>query len=302
MSFPTETVYGLGADALNPAAVARVFEVKNRPFFDPLIVHVASLSSIIELTEGFEGMAEKLAERFMPGPLTLVLPKSKIILYIVTSGLSTVAIRMPDHEVALELIKEAGLPIAAPSANPFGYISPTTADHVKEQLGDMIDMTLDGGECVVGVESTIVKLDGQGPLLLRHGGLPIEEIEEVIGRIRIPDALDEKPESPGQLPYHYSPRTLMKFVADMKDEDIDGRKAGLLAFKAPCNDISFARIEVLSVKGDLTEAAANLFSALRRLDSSGLDIIFTESFPMIGIGRAIMDRLQKAVNKRTTGR
>ena len=302
VSFPTETVYGLGADALNPVSVARIFDVKNRPLFDPLIVHVASLSSIIELTEGLEIRAEKLIKRFMPGPLTLVLPKSRIVPDIVTSGLPTVAVRMPDHKVALELIHQAGVPIAAPSANPFGYLSPTTACHVKEQLGEKIDMLLDGGSCILGVESTIIKLDGQEPLLLRYGGLPVEEIKYVIGQIGIPKFQDDKPESPGHLPCHYSPHTAMKFIEDIKDEDIDGKKAGLLAFEAPRNDndISFESIEVLSKKGDLIEAAANLFSALHRLDSLGLDIIIAETFPLVGLGRAIMDRLQKAVNNRIT--
>jgi len=297
VSFPTETVYGLGADALNPIAVTKIFEAKNRPFFDPIIVHISNLTSIEKLTNSYTKTAQKLAERFMPGPLTIVLSKSDIVPDIVTAGLPTVAIRMPSHKVALELIKESETPIAAPSANPFGYISPTKAEHVIEQLGDKIDMILDGGECVIGIESTIIKVDTPEPVILRYGGVPLEEIEEVIGKVKIADIDHEKPHSPGQLPYHYSPRTPVKLIEQIDAIDLKGSRTGVLAFKAPQKSIPHAKVEVLSVKGDLREAAANLFSSLHRLDTAGVDIIYAEAIPEIGLGKAIMDRLRKAAKK-----
>ncbi|MCL0069683.1 L-threonylcarbamoyladenylate synthase, partial [Dehalococcoidia bacterium] len=182
VAFPTETVHGLGADAFNPEAVARIFELKNRPRFDPLIVHVAELSDVEKIWLKADDRAKKLMERFWPGPLTIVLPKRPEVPHIVTAGLPTVAVRLPSHPVALSLIREARTPIAAPSANPFGYLSPTTAEHVREQLGDGIEIILDGGSCPVGVESTIIALYEEEPLLLRPGGTPLEEIERVIGR------------------------------------------------------------------------------------------------------------------------
>jgi L-threonylcarbamoyladenylate synthase len=186
VAFPTETVYGLGANALNSHAVARIYEVKNRPRFDPVIVHISSLADIRQLCLSVDKRAKKLMERFWPGPLTLILPKSSMVPDIVTAGLPTVVVRMPSHPVVLELIKEADIPIAAPSANPFGYLSPTTAEHVKEQIGEKVDLILDGGKCPIGVESTVIDLTESEPSLLRSGGLPLEEIEQVIGKVKNP--------------------------------------------------------------------------------------------------------------------
>jgi L-threonylcarbamoyladenylate synthase len=292
VAFPTETVYGLGADALNAIAVARIFEVKNRPHFDPLIVHIADFSSLEKICSSLDERARKLMETFWPGPLTLVLPKTRIVPDIVTAGLPTVAIRMPSHPVALDLIKEAETPIAAPSANPFGYLSPTSADHVKEQLGDKVDVILDGGKCQIGVESTIIDLAGEEPTILRLGGLPLEEIEKTIGRVRVSTS-NSRPRSPGQLPCHYSPRTPIK-ILDKKNLRVNGKRKGLLAFKTLPKDHSFEVVEVLSPKGDLREAAANLFSCLHRLDKAKLDVIYAEPVPEVGLGRAIMDRLRRA--------
>ncbi len=185
VAFPTETVYGLGADAFNPLAVARIFEVKRRPSFDPLIVHVANPADVKKLVKEIPSNAKKLIERFWPGPLTVVLLKEEDIPDIVTAGLPTLAIRMPSHPMALSLIKESNSPIAAPSANPFGYLSPTTAEHVREQLGDQVDLILDGGPCPVGVESTIVSFLEERPRLLRPGGVSLEEIESIIGKVEI---------------------------------------------------------------------------------------------------------------------
>jgi L-threonylcarbamoyladenylate synthase len=295
VAFPTETVYGLGADAFNPLAVARVFEVKRRPHFDPLIVHVANPADVKNLVKEIPSNANKLIERFWPGPLTVVLLKEENIPDIVTAGLPTVAIRMPSHPMALSLIKESKCPIAAPSANPFGYLSPTTAEHVREQLGDQVDLILDGGPCPVGVESTIVSFLEEKPRLLRPGGVSLEEIESIIGKLKISPIEEERPSSPGMLPKHYAPRT--PIVLDWNKKNLDtykDKKIGLLAFQETKNHLKFHSVEVLSKKGDIREAAANLFAAIRRMDALNLDFIVAETIPEIGLGRAIMDRLRRA--------
>lgn len=292
VAFPTETVYGLGGDAFNALAVARIFEVKGRPYFDPLIVHVANPDNVERLVKEIPPIAKQLMERFWPGPLTVVLLKGNNIPDIVTAGLPTVAIRMPNHPMALALIKESRCPIAAPSANPFGYLSPTTAEHVREQLGDRVDLILDGGPCPVGVESTIVSfLEGKSRLL-RPGGVPLEEIESIIGRVEVSPTGD-RPSAPGMIPRHYAPRT--PIVLDWKNiEFYKNKDIGLLAFQEKENHLKFSHMEVLSKKGDMREAAANLFAAIRRLDALNLDLILAEPIPEIGLGRAIMDRLRRA--------
>jgi len=295
VAFPTETVYGLGADAFNPLAVARVFEVKKRPYFDPLIIHVAHPSDVEELVKEIPSNAKKLVEKFWPGPLTVVLLKEEDIPDIVTAGLPTVAIRMPNHPMALSLIKESKCPIAAPSANPFGYLSPTTAEHVREQLGDQVDLILDGGPCPVGVESTIVSFLEGRLRLLRPGGVSLEEIESIIGKVEISPIEKDRPSAPGLLPRHYAPRTPIVLNWDEKNLDLyKDKNIGLLAFQETKNNLKFHSIEVLSKKGDIREAAANLFAALRRLDALNLDLIVAEPIPEIGLGRAIMDRLRRA--------
>ncbi len=291
VAFPTETVYGLGVNAFDANAVAKIFEVKRRPRFDPIIVHIADFKDVERLCLELDERAKILIRKFFPGPLTLVLPKLDIVPDIVTAGLETVAIRMPSHPVALKLIEAAKVPIAAPSANPFGCLSPTTAEHVAEQIGGEIDLIIDGGKCPIGIESTILELV-ENPIILRPGGLPLEEIEKVIGKLNI-STLSKRPRSPGQLPRHYSPRTPLEIIE--KDLVVPkGIKAGLLAFKIPKDKLSFEKIEFLSVSGDLREAACNLFSSLYRLDKENLDIIYAEPVPEIGLGKAIMDRLRKA--------
>lgn len=297
VAFPTETVYGLGADAFNPLAVARIFEVKRRPYFDPLIIHVANPVDVKKLVKEIPLNAKKLTERFWPGPLTVVLLKKEDIPDIVTAGLPTVAIRMPNHPVALSLIKQCKCPIAAPSANPFGYLSPTTAEHVRDQLGDQVDLILDGGPCPVGVESTILSFLEEKPRLLRPGGVPIEEIESIIGKVEIGPA-EDRPFAPGMLPKHYAPRT--PIVLDWNEKNLNlyrDKNIGLLVFQEPKNNLKFHSVEVLSTKGDLREAAANLFAAIRRLDALNLDLILAEPIPEFGLGRAIMDRLRRATSK-----
>ncbi|MEN3037885.1 MAG: L-threonylcarbamoyladenylate synthase [Candidatus Kryptonium sp.] len=293
VAFPTETVYGLGANALNPYAVAKIFEVKKRPAFDPLIVHISKIEWLENLTTKIDERAKKLIEKFWPGPLTLVLPKSDIVPDIVTAGLPSVAIRMPSHPVALALIENAQTPISAPSANPFGYISPTTAEHVEKMLGDKIDLILDGGKTPIGVESTVLSLIDDEPKILRPGGLPIEEIEKVIGKV-ILQTKAEKIFSPGQLKKHYSPRTPVKIFKSFDEIKESSENFGLLLFKKTELKIKAKHIEILSESGDLVEAAANLFSALHRLDDSNIDIIYAQEVPEIGLGLAIMDRLRKA--------
>jgi len=295
VAFPTETVYGLGTDVFNPLAVARIFEVKRRPYFDPLIVHVANPADVEKLVKGIPSNAKKLTERFWPGPLTVVLLKEEAIPDIVTAGLPTVAIRMPNHSMALSLIKESQCPIAAPSANPFGYLSPTTAEHVREQLGDQVDLILDGGPCLVGIESTIISFIGKKPVLLRPGGVSLEEIESIIGKIKINPIEEDRVSAPGMLPRHYAPRTPIILNWSEKNLDIyKDKKIGLLAFQEPKNNIKFHSVEVLSKKGNMREAATNLFAAIRRLDAKNLDLILAEPISEIGLGRAIMDRLRRA--------
>lgn len=294
VAFPTETVYGLGANALNPYAVAKIFEVKNRPTFDPLIVHISKVEWLEKLTEKIDEKAFKLIEKFWPGPLTLILPKSQIVPDIVTAGLSTVAIRMPSHPVALALIENSETPISAPSANLFGYISPTTAEHVEKQLGDKIDLILDGGKCPIGIESTVLSLIDEEPIILRPGGLPIEEIEKVIGKVKI-QFRSERPLSPGQLLKHYSPKTPVKIFKSFEEiKENENRNIGILLFRKLDFDIKAKHIEILSESGDLVEAASNLFSSLHRLDEACVDIIYAQEVPEVSLGLAIMDRLRKA--------
>ncbi len=282
VAFPTETVYGLGADAFNPVAVARVFEIKARPHFDPLIVHIANQPDLERLADRIPEKARQLAEKFWPGPLTLVLPKKDQVPEIVTSGLPSVAIRMPRHNLTLKLILKAQTPIVGPSANPFGYLSPTTAQHVKEQLGSKVDYILDGGPCEVGVESTIISFVEDVPRLLRPGGIALEEIETLIGPINLSPSSKNKPEAPGMLPRHYAPRTRMSL--DWSEEDFwrwknQGKRIGLLSFQGERASLPFDQIEILSPQGDLRQAAASLFASLHHLDKAGLDLILVRKIP-----------------------
>ncbi len=298
VAFPTETVYGLGADACNPTAVARIFEVKRRPSFDPLIVHLADAASAGTYGAIPEGTARKLIARFWPGSITLVVSKSPVVPPIVTAGLDTVALRVPSHPAALALIRAAGCAIAAPSANLFGHVSPTDANHVAEQLADAVDLILDGGPCRVGIESTIISFAQEPPRILRAGGVPIEEIEKLTGRLeRFTGSLD-RPEAPGQMTRHYATRTPLRLIESTEAQVWAGVKLGLLAFTEPDHPDSYAAVEVLSKTGDLREAAANLFAALRRLDGLGLEGIVACRFPERDLGIAIMDRLRRCALRR----
>ncbi len=297
VAFATETVYGLGADALDPSALARVFEVKQRPRIDPIIAHTAELDDALPLVRSMPAPALHLAERFWPGPLTLVLEKSDKVPDLLTAGLPSVAVRVPNHPLALELICAARVPVAAPSANMFGSISPTSAVHVAEQLGDRIDYILDGGPCKVGVESTVIDCSGPRVALLRPGGLPLEEIESVIGPVLRPEPAMQPDHglmrSPGMLSRHYAPRTQLELASTIRPVN-SGERVGLLSWK-PCDDVDrFAAVVVLSPTGNLREAAANFFAALRRLDGLDLDRILAIEFPNEGLGLALNDRLRRA--------
>jgi L-threonylcarbamoyladenylate synthase len=296
VAFPTETVYGLGADALNKRAVAQVFAVKNRPHFDPLIVHLPDQESALQYATDVDPRALTLMARFWPGPLTLVLRKKPIIPDLVTAGLDSVALRVPAHPVALALLRAVQRPIAAPSANPFGYVSPTTAMHVQELLGDKIDFILDGGACQVGVESTVCVLTESEAVILRPGGVTVEEIEAVIGPVEVASFVQSDNRSPGTLLRHYSPQVVLQLLAPGASfpQPQTGERVGALCFTEQQGLDGYAVVEVLSKDGNFVEAAANLFAALRRMDSLGLDRVFVESVPEHGLGRAIMDRLRRA--------
>ncbi len=309
--FPTETVYGLGANALDARAVARVFAAKERPAFDPLIVHLADASAVgacAEPADADDPRVARLAARFWPGPLTLVLRKRATIPGIVTAGLPTVGLRVPDHPVARALIRAAGVPVAAPSANRFGGLSPTRAAHVVAGLGSRVDLVLDGGPCRVGVESTVILLAGGKAVLLRPGGLPVEAIEAEIGPLEVPD--DEAPGTPelapGRAGAHYAPRAPLE-LADPRDRASaglfaagPGERVGLLAASDAGQAMAvaiggpFAAVEVLDAHGDPVGAAARLFDALHALDAAGLTRIVAEPVREEGLGRAVMDRLRRA--------
>ncbi len=295
VAIPTETVYGLAANALNPSAVARIFEAKNRPSFDPLIVHISTFKELYKYTSSSLFALGEIANKFWPGPLTVLIPKNEIIPDIVTSGSPRVALRVPKHPVTLELLSGLNFPVAAPSANPFGYVSPTTAQHVFDQLNGKIDYILDGGPSRVGVESTIIGWEGEELVVYRKGGLEIEELQTVFpGNIRINDFSDSNPSAPGMLKKHYSPGKrvlLLKKEQDLSSFDI--QKTGFLRYYSPVS--GFSNQFILSENQDLNEAASRLFEGLRYLDKLPIDTIFIEFVPETGLGRAINDRLRRTL-------
>jgi L-threonylcarbamoyladenylate synthase len=294
VAFPTETVYGLGGDATSEAAVARIFAAKGRPRFNPLIVHVLGLAEAEPLA-AFDERACEAARRFWPGPLTLVLPRRSDsgLSLLAGAGLDTVALRVPAHPVARQLLRAAGKPIAAPSANRSGRVSPTTAAHVAAEFDTGVALILDGGACPVGLESTILDLTGPVPVLLRHGGVSLEELTAVFGEIAMPSAGEQTPRAPGGLPSHYAPSLKLRLDA------LEARPGeALLAFGPEAPPPGFAELLWLSRSGDPTEAAANLFAALRRLDRPEFAGIAVMPIPEHGLGRAINDRLRRAAAPR----
>ncbi|MEY2970653.1 MAG: hypothetical protein RLZZ599_1026 [Bacteroidota bacterium] len=299
VAIPTETVYGLAANGLNDQAVARIFEAKNRPFFDPLILHVASIAQAKSLCQTWPDEAEKLSQAFWPGPLTLVLPKSDEVPNIVSSDLPSVGLRMPQHALALALLNQLEFPLAAPSANPFGYVSPTTAEHVLDQLGDRIEAVLDGGPCEVGIESTIVKWDESGLHLLRLGAITKEQIEAVVGPISVSGSVQQHIQAPGQLEQHYSPHCKITLLEPGETVPGSVREEALVYFDKSKNYASDREnVYFLTNQGAVTEAAAAVFSMLRNLDKWGHSHAYIEMAPKHGLGLAINDRLKRAAAKR----
>lgn len=304
VAFPTETVYGLGVDALNPVACAKIFQAKNRPLEDPLIVHIADIQDLLRLSNEVYKITLDLVDEFWPGPLTLVLKKQEVIPDIVTAGLDTVAVRMPNHKIALSLIKEAKTPIAAPSANLFGRPSPTTAQHVLEDLDGKIDLVIDGGNANIGVESTIVDLTQEPFCILRPGGIGIEELKRFIPQVELykKDGIL----SPGMYPRHYAPKAKIILVEGngkaqvdkvrkvVYEFDMQGYRLGILAKYENRDRYKDYNVKSLGSGDDLVSCAANLFSVLRDFDRDKVDVIIAEAVKEEGLGFAIMDRLRRA--------
>lgn len=295
VAIPTETVYGLAANALDSSAVVKIFEAKNRPEFDPLIVHTHSFDTFRLFAESIPADAKRLAEELCPGPITFILPKHPIIPDIVTAGHPTVGLRVPDHPVTLELLERVGFPLAAPSANPFGYVSPTTAAHVADQLGDRVAYILDGGPCGVGIESTIIDFSLDKPRILRLGGMSLETLEEILGHELDVQVSSSRPNAPGMLISHYAPAKSVR-VGELDSMLLEyrGERVGVLSFCSRKPEVDPSLQRVLSQTADLREAAANLFSHLRELDVMPIDVVLAEWVPDEGLGRAINDRLRRA--------
>ena len=300
VAIPTETVYGLAGNALEASVVTQIFKVKNRPSFDPLIVHTDHPEKITAFVRKIPDKAKALMHACWPGPLTVLLPKKQVIPDIVTSGLDTVAVRVPDHPLTLELLQQLDFPLAAPSANPFGYISPTSAAHVAQQLGEQLPYILDGGVSRVGLESTIVSFEHEEPEILRLGGLSVEQVTAVIGAVAVRSHSTSNPQAPGMLKSHYAPRKPLITRAGREVSALvsSPERTGAIVFDHYWPELSKSHQEVLSASGDLDEAARNLFSAMRKLDQNeAIDQIIADDVPNEGLGRAINDRLRRAAAK-----
>lgn len=312
MAFPTETVYGLGANALDPRAVEKIFRAKGRPGDNPLIVHVSKTQDVDKLVKELPPKARALMETFWPGPLTIVFKKSSVIPSEVTAGLNTVAIRMPNHPVALRLIDYSGLPIAAPSANRSGHISPTTARHVLEDMDGIIPLILDGGKCRVGLESTVLDMTSDIPVILRPGGVTLEMLEGILGEVRVdlsvlkPVANGQKARSPGMKYVHYAPRaqvlivrgrldSIVKKINELvKEYSASGMKVGVLATQETRESYHKGEVLVLGERTRPAVMASNLFSVLREFDAKGVDIVLAEWVDTSNEGLAIMNRMIRA--------
>ena len=298
VAIPTETVYGLAGNIFSEKAIKNIFSTKKRPFFNPLILHILSVASLDDIVTHIPEKAKLLAAAFWPGAMTLVLKKSNKIPDLITAGKDTVAVRIPNHPVTLALLKQLSFPLAAPSANPFGCISPTEAAHVERYFKNDIQMVLDGGSCANGIESTIIGFENDEPTIYRLGALPLEDIEAVVGKLAIKNNKEENPDAPGMLARHYAPKTTTFLVADVLSEvkKHSGKKIGILVFKSSLNDKNITEI-VLSKEGSMQEAASKLYAAMHALDHKNLDIIIAERFPNFGLGNSINDRLQRATFK-----
>ena len=299
ISIPTETVYGLAGNIYSEQAISKIFEMKNRPLFNPLIVHIHAYEQLNQLTSYVPPKAQLLANSFWPGGLTMVLKKNAAVPDLITAGKDSVAIRMPNHPVTLALLKQLSFPLAAPSANPFGCISPTKAAHVEDYFGLKLTMVLDGGDCKNGIESTIIGFENDEPVLYRLGAISIEEIEKVIGQVQIKNKKENAPDAPGMLSKHYAPLTTTYLTENLEEiiNSFPGKKIGLLSFTGKIDMPHIVHQETLSCKADMKEAAVNLYAALHRLDKLGLDVIIAERLPDVGLGISINDRLERAAKK-----
>ena len=299
VAIPTETVYGLAGNIYSEKAIKAIFEMKKRPFFNPLIVHIHSIVQLEDLVQEVPEKARILANKFWPGSLTMVLKKKITVPDLITAGKDSVAVRIPDHPVALELLKSLDFPLAAPSANPFGCISPTNAIHVADYFQNILPMVLEGGNCRNGIESTIIGFENGEPVLYRLGSISLESIENVIGKIQVKNKEEVAPNAPGMLSRHYAPSTTTYLENDVRNfiKQFPNQRIGLLTFKDKIENASVVYQEVLSEKGDLKEATSNLYAALHRLDKMNLDLIVTEKFPDFELGKSINDRLERATKK-----
>jgi L-threonylcarbamoyladenylate synthase len=300
VAIPTETVYGLAGNIFSEKAIKKIFETKKRPFFNPLIVHVHSLACLEAICSEIPLKAKLLANNFWPGPLTLVLKKRNSISDLVTGGKDTVAVRIPNHPLTLDLLSKLNFPLAAPSANPFGSISPTTAEHVANYFSNTLPLVLDGGNCENGIESTIIGFENEEPILFRLGAISREQIESVVGPILLKNKNEKAPEAPGMLTRHYAPLTKTILVNDVKKEieKYPTKRIGLLLFNNVTIDKEDLVVEILSKKGSLKEATANLYAAMHRLDTQNLDLIIAQKFPEIDLGNSINDRLERATKNK----
>jgi len=295
VAIPTETVYGLAANGLNELAIIKIYTAKNRPQFNPLILHVANMNQLETLVREIPLACRKLIQSFSPGPITYLLPKSRLVPDIVTAGSDLVAIRIPDHPLTLSLLSRLNFPLAAPSANPSGYVSPVSAAHVMQGLNNKIPYILDGGACRVGLESTIIGFAENKVIVHRLGGIGIEQIKNITG-LDVEFALSHaSPMAPGQLKSHYATRTpFLLGDVELLANDYQDKKIGIISFRRSYENIHPYTAVILSPSGDLNEAASKLFSTMRELDNSGLDFIIAERFPEEGMGLAINDRLERA--------
>jgi L-threonylcarbamoyladenylate synthase len=299
ISIPTETVYGLAGNAYSEKAIEKIFNLKKRPFFNPLIVHIKSSAFLINVARDIPSIALDLANEFWPGPLTLVLKKKSIIPDIVTAGKDTVAIRVPNHPLTLNLLEQLEFPLAAPSANPFGSISPTSAVHVYNYFEDRLDIILDGGECEKGIESTIIGFENNQAIVYRLGSLSIESIENKVGNVLAETRNETAPKAPGMLSRHYAPSTDTYLTSEVEKlvQSNPNKKIGLLLFQNRLGNSIVEYQEILSSSGNLNEAAKQLYAAMHRLDKLNLDLIIAEKFPDTGLGKTINDKLQRATKK-----
>ncbi len=299
IAIPTETVYGLAANAYSELAVQKIFDLKKRPAHNPLIVHIKSSNQLNDVAKDIPEKALKLAKHFWPGPLTLVLKKQNHIPDLVTAGKDTVAIRVPNHPITLQLLDKLGFPLAAPSANPFGSISPTCAQHVLNYFSDKLEIILDGGPCEKGIESTIIGFENNEPVLYRLGSISTDEIEKLIGTVTFYNNKQNEIKAPGMLSRHYAPITETFLTNDVKSliKSFPDKKIGLILFQDQIFDTKNVFKEILSSNGNMAEAAKNLYAALHRLDKGSFDLIIAEKFPNEGLGKSINDRLERATKK-----